>query len=297
MARPDLWPDTGGQACLRFLLFKQEQRLGLQALFVAPGIMEGAATKSRFSAARSRAQRDGLFRAFFTGIWSMAEHRFRDLSGRIPSLSPVAAAFRLCRPGSQHHGQCLELGGHRWQLFALGRAGERFAVRNAGGHTVAEGVGDHGCEYTTGGLATVLEAVGSNFGAGVTGGFAYALHLENTFVDKYNHESVEIQRVHSGYMEEYRNHLHQVIEEFRRETNNAAISWMAVWTISAEVLTGQTQGGSPFNDLLWSRPCSMDEKRCTQDARPWEMGRRSALSAGFLAFLGIGNPGKQADVP
>jgi glutamate synthase (NADPH/NADH) large chain len=54
----------------------------------------------------------------------------------------------------------------------------------------------------------------------MTGGFAYVLDLDNSFVDRYNHELVEIQRVHSGYMEEYRNHLHRVIEEFCRETNS-----------------------------------------------------------------------------
>ena len=106
------------------------------------------------------------------------------------------------------------------KLFASGRAGERFAVRNSGAHAVVEGAGDHCCEYMTGGLVTVLGHVGSNFGAGMTGGFAYVLDLENTFVDKYNHELVEIQRIHSGYMEEHRNHLQQVIEEFCRETNS-----------------------------------------------------------------------------
>ena len=106
------------------------------------------------------------------------------------------------------------------KLYASGRAGERFAVRNSGAHAVVEGVGDHGCEYMTGGLVTVLGPAGSNFGAGMTGGFAYVLDLEKNFVDKYNHELVEIQRIHSGYMEEYRNHLRQVIEEFCRETNS-----------------------------------------------------------------------------
>ena len=106
------------------------------------------------------------------------------------------------------------------RLFAAGRAGERFAVRNSGAFAVVEGVGDHGCEYMTGGLVAVLGPTGSNFGAGMTGGFAYVLDLDNSFVDRYNHELVEIQRVHSGYMEEYRNHLHRVIEEFCRETNS-----------------------------------------------------------------------------
>ena len=58
-------------------------------------------------------------------------------------------------------------------LFAAGRAGERFAVRNSGAHVVIEGCGSNGCEYMTGGVAVILGAVGANFGAGMTGGMAY----------------------------------------------------------------------------------------------------------------------------
>ena len=61
------------------------------------------------------------------------------------------------------------------RLFAAGRAGERFAVRNSGATAVVEGVGDHGCEYMTGGTVVVLGRVGMNFGAGMTGGLAWVL--------------------------------------------------------------------------------------------------------------------------
>jgi len=61
-------------------------------------------------------------------------------------------------------------GGH---LFAAGRAGERFAVRNSGAHVVVEGCGSNGCEYMTGGVAVILGEIGANFGAGMTGGMAY----------------------------------------------------------------------------------------------------------------------------
>ncbi|HEX4896418.1 MAG TPA: glutamate synthase large subunit, partial [Solimonas sp.] len=60
-------------------------------------------------------------------------------------------------------------------LYAAGMAGERFAVRNSGAHAVIEGCGDHGCEYMTGGVVVVLGRTGVNFGAGMTGGFAYVL--------------------------------------------------------------------------------------------------------------------------
>ena len=106
------------------------------------------------------------------------------------------------------------------KLFAAGRAGERFAVRNSGVHAVVEGAGDHCCEYMTGGMVAVLGRTGYNFGAGMTGGFAYVLDIDNNFVDKYNNELVEIHRVHTEAMEEYRNHLRSVIKEFANETGS-----------------------------------------------------------------------------
>jgi glutamate synthase (NADPH/NADH) large chain len=68
------------------------------------------------------------------------------------------------------------------KLFAAGRAGERFAVRNSGATAVVEGVGDHGCEYMTGGLAVVLGKAGMNFGAGMTGGLAWVYDVDGSFV-------------------------------------------------------------------------------------------------------------------
>ncbi len=107
------------------------------------------------------------------------------------------------------------------QLFATGCAGERFGVRNSGAHAVIEGAGDHCCEYMTGGQITVLGNTGYNFGAGMTGGFAYVLDMDRTFVDKYNHELVEIHRISNYHMEAYRNHLRSVITEYVRETQSA----------------------------------------------------------------------------
>ncbi len=105
------------------------------------------------------------------------------------------------------------------KLFASGTAGERFGVRNSGCHAVVEGVGDHGCEYMTGGLITVLGSTGTNFGAGMTGGFAYIYDEHNTFVDCTN-KDVDIQRIGAEHMEAYRNHLREVIEEFVTETGS-----------------------------------------------------------------------------
>ncbi|WP_347331481.1 glutamate synthase large subunit [Marinimicrobium locisalis] len=106
------------------------------------------------------------------------------------------------------------------KLFAAGQAGERCGVRNSGAHVVVEGAGDHCCEYMTGGMVAVLGRTGVNFGAGMTGGFAYVLDEDNSFVDRYNHELVDIHRVDGESLEAHRNHLRGVITEFARETES-----------------------------------------------------------------------------
>ncbi len=107
------------------------------------------------------------------------------------------------------------------QLFAAGRAGERFGVRNSGAMAVVEGAGDHCCEYMTGGVITVLGSTGYNFGAGMTGGFAYVLDLERTFPDQYNRELVEICRVAGETFEPYRMQLFAMVQKFVAETDSA----------------------------------------------------------------------------
>ena len=81
------------------------------------------------------------------------------------------------------------------ELYAAGRAGERFAVRNSGARAVVEGVGDHGCEYMTGGVVVVLGKTGRNFGAGMTGGAAYVYDRYNRLPGRANTQLVTLQRV------------------------------------------------------------------------------------------------------
>ena len=107
------------------------------------------------------------------------------------------------------------------KLFAAGVAGVRFEVRNSGCHAMIEGAGDHCCEYMTGGMVCVLGKTGYNFGAGMTGGFAYVLDQDNSFFDKLNHELVELQRISGEAMEAYRSHLTQVLSEYVSETVSA----------------------------------------------------------------------------
>ena len=80
-------------------------------------------------------------------------------------------------------------------LYASGRAGERFAVRNSLGKAVIEGAGDHCCEYMTGGVVVVIGNAGRNIGAGMTGGIGYFLDEDDSFADKVNPEIVKIQRI------------------------------------------------------------------------------------------------------
>ncbi|BBB28320.1 glutamate synthase large subunit [Neptunomonas japonica] len=144
----------------------------------------------------------------------------KGMAGGKIVIKPFAASTFKSNETAIMGNTCL-YGATGGKLFAAGRAGERFAVRNSGCHAVVEGAGDHCCEYMTGGLVTVLGSTGYNFGAGMTGGFAYVLDMSNTFVDKYNHELVEIHRVHTEHMEIHKNHLRSVIIEFARETGSA----------------------------------------------------------------------------
>lgn len=76
------------------------------------------------------------------------------------------------------------------EAYIRGRAGERFCVRNSGVHAVVEGVGDHGCEYMTGGRVVILGSVGKNFAAGMSGGVAYVFAYDDTWQKNANRELV-----------------------------------------------------------------------------------------------------------
>tara|TARA_B110000263_G_scaffold230058_1_gene224285 strand:- start:1409 stop:4792 length:3384 start_codon:yes stop_codon:yes gene_type:complete len=131
--------------------------------------------------------------------------------GRIIIKPPVEAQF-IAKDTVIIGNTCLygATGGH---LFASGHAGERFAVRNSGAITVIEGAGDHCCEYMTDGVVVVLGPTGINFGAGMTGGFAYVLDIERNFVDLYNHELIDIHRITPENMEAHLHHLRALIND------------------------------------------------------------------------------------
>ncbi len=139
-------------------------------------------------------------------------------AGRIVLRHPRSARF-VARDTVIMGNTCL-YGATGGELYAAGIAGERFAVRNSGAVAVLEGAGDHCCEYMTGGAVCVLGRTGVNFGAGFTGGFAYVLDLERNFVDRYNHELIDISRIHPEAMQSHVQHLESLLERHVSETES-----------------------------------------------------------------------------
>jgi glutamate synthase (NADPH/NADH) large chain len=139
-------------------------------------------------------------------------------AGRIVLKPPKAASY-LARDTVIMGNTCL-YGATGGQLFAAGQAGERFAVRNSGAIAVVEGAGDHCCEYMTGGVVCVLGRTGLNFGAGFTGGFAYVLDLDHAFVDRYNHELIDIHRLTNEDMLNNVQHLEELMRLHVAETGS-----------------------------------------------------------------------------
>ncbi len=136
--------------------------------------------------------------------------------GKIVIIPPADAKFEADE-NSIIGNTCL-YGATGGVLFAAGRAGERFGVRNSLGKAVIEGAGDHCCEYMTGGVIVVLGSVGRNVGAGMTGGLAYILDEDENFAEKVNPEIVKIQRILS---EAGAQQLKELIEAHVENTNSS----------------------------------------------------------------------------
>ncbi len=136
----------------------------------------------------------------------------KGMAGGMIVLKPPSRSTYVARETVIMGNTCL-YGATGGELYAAGTAGERFAVRNSGALAVLEGAGDHCCEYMTGGVVCVLGRTGVNFGAGFTGGFAYVLDMERDFVDRYNHELIDIHRVSPEGMGTHVQHLRGLIEQ------------------------------------------------------------------------------------
>src|SRR5439155_11864681 len=125
------------------------------------------------------------------------------------------------------------------RVFAAGRAGERFCVRNSGATAVVEGVGDHGCEYMTGGTVLVLGETGRNFGAGMTNGVAYVLDETGQFPGHLNDELVQATRLMDA--DELSTVYELVREHFERTASRRAEAVLDLW----DVFRGQFWKVSP----------------------------------------------------
>jgi len=112
-------------------------------------------------------------------------------------------------------------------LFAAGRAGERFAVRNSGALAIVEGVGDHGCEYMTGGLAVILGGTGFNFGAGMTGGLAWVFDEDGSFMrDILYHEDFLKAELYETLDDEAREAIHGLVQLHAEKTASTRAYWL-----------------------------------------------------------------------
>lgn len=152
--------------------------------------------------------------------------------GRIVVRPPQEAGF----DASQQiiAGNVIGYGATGGEIFLRGQVGERFCVRNSGARTVVEGVGDHGCEYMTGGVVVVLGSTGRNFAAGMSGGYAFVLDLDENRV---NPELVELGPVTGDGVDE----LHDLVRRHHEETGS---------TVAAELLEDWEASVARFTEVM-----------------------------------------------
>ena len=140
----------------------------------------------------------------------------KGLSGGKIIVRPIKNS-KLISKDNSIVGNTVLYGATEGKLFASGKAGERFAVRNSGGIAVVEGCGSNGCEYMTGGSVVILGDIGDNFAAGMTGGMAFIYDPDKKFENFVNPQSVVWQKVETNFWKDY---LKDLIEEFDKETNS-----------------------------------------------------------------------------
>ncbi|MFC0597052.1 glutamate synthase large subunit [Streptomyces palmae] len=151
----------------------------------------------------------------------------KGLSGGRIVVRPDRAASHLAEY-STIAGNTLAYGATGGEMFLRGRVGERFCVRNSGATVVSEGVGDHGCEYMTGGRAVVLGEIGRNFAAGMSGGVAYVIDLDRDQVNPGNLGAVE------ALDDADREWLHDAVRRHHQETGSTvAQALLADWEAAA----------------------------------------------------------------
>jgi glutamate synthase (NADPH/NADH) large chain len=204
----------------------------------------------------------------------------KGLSGGILSVRPPENVTFVAEENVLI-GNTVLYGATAGRAFFRGLAGERFAVRNSGVEAVVEGVGDHGCEYMTGGRVVVLGPTGRNFAAGMSGGIAYVLDPEGSFPARCNPELVELEQMEDADFEKVR----ELVEEHARRTDSP---------VAARVLDG-------WDDLAgdWVKVMPIDYKRAlgedaeraaAEDGEPAVIGERGNGDGSGPVLAGQGAP-------
>jgi glutamate synthase domain-containing protein 3 len=153
----------------------------------------------------------------------------KGLSGGILAVRPADDAAYVAED-NVIIGNTVLYGATDGRAFFRGLAGERFAVRNSGAHAVVEGVGDHGCEYMTGGRVVVLGPTGRNFAAGMSGGLAYVYDEEGDFgTRRCNRTSVSFEEIDENDAAELRA---LVVEHGQRTGSEVAARLLADWDVA-----------------------------------------------------------------
>jgi glutamate synthase domain-containing protein 3 len=153
------------------------------------------------------------------------------------------------------------------RAYFRGLAGERFAVRNSGASAVVEGVGDHGCEYMTGGRVVVLGRTGRNFAAGMSGGVAYVLDEAGDFESRCNMGLVGFDKLDDTDIHE----LHELIEEHHLRTQSP---------VAARILTAWEEHLPKFVKVM-----PHDYKRALRELAEADRAAEPAQSTGGEGFM------------
>jgi glutamate synthase (NADPH/NADH) large chain len=197
--------------------------------FGAQGLADGAIT---ISMRGSAGQSFGAFGA--KGLRLELEGEANDYVGKGLSGAVLVIARRRAGAGASNEaiiGNTCLYGATSGDLFAAGRAGERFAVRNSGARTVVEGVSANGCEYMTGGVAVVLGRVGANFAAGMTGGEAFVYDPHDKLGQVTNPDTVLVGGFADAEAEERCRSL--ILEHARATGSSLARKLLENWAVEA----------------------------------------------------------------
>jgi glutamate synthase (NADPH/NADH) large chain len=191
----------GGESALARVLSNRDRSVGaaLSGHLAAARLAGSPHTRLRVDFTGVAGQSFGAFLArgvTFNLVGEANDYVGKGLSGGVITIRPPAGG-----PAPEKNvvaGNVIAYGGTSGAIFVNGQAGERFGVRNSGVTLVAEGIGDHGCEYMTGGKALILGPTGVNFGAGMTGGVAYVLDGSGDFDLRCNLDAIDLAGVAAG---------------------------------------------------------------------------------------------------